>query len=100
MVALYGSLWVGGLLYALGRRRLPRLSLLAWFALAIVPIGLDGLSHMINDAVAGISGTGFRDFIGDDGSTLDADALPAVIRELRERGYGFARLSRVLAPAP
>ncbi len=36
----------------------------------------------------------------DDGSTLDADALPAVIRELRERGYGFARLSRVLAPAP
>jgi peptidoglycan/xylan/chitin deacetylase (PgdA/CDA1 family) len=36
----------------------------------------------------------------DDGSTLDADALPLVIRELRERGYGFARLSRVLAPAP
>lgn len=36
----------------------------------------------------------------DDGSTLDADALPVVIRELREQGYGFARLSRVLAPAP
>lgn len=35
-----------------------------------------------------------------DGSTLDADALPTVVRELRERGYAFVRLSRVLAPAP
>lgn len=36
----------------------------------------------------------------DDGSTLDADALPRVIRKLRENGYSFVRLSRVLAPAP
>ncbi len=35
-----------------------------------------------------------------DGSTLDADALPRVIRQLRVRGYTFVRLSRVLAPAP
>lgn len=28
----------------------------------------------------------------DDGSTLDADALPRVIRELRERGYTFVTL--------
>ncbi len=61
MVSLYGSTWVGGLLYALLRRRLPRLSPLAWVLLASVPMGLDGFSHMINDAVAGISGTGFRD---------------------------------------
>jgi peptidoglycan/xylan/chitin deacetylase (PgdA/CDA1 family) len=25
----------------------------------------------------------------DDGSTLDADALPGIIRGLRERGYAF-----------
>lgn len=36
----------------------------------------------------------------EDGSTLDADALPTIIRKLRARGYGFVRLSKVLAPAP
>ena len=30
----------------------------------------------------------------DDGSTLDADALPEVIRQLRARGYGFTTLPR------
>lgn len=35
-----------------------------------------------------------------DHSTLDADALPVVIRELRHRGYGFARLSAVMSAAP
>lgn len=61
MVSLYGSFWLGGLLFAALRRRLPRLSPIAWLFLAIVPMGLDGFSHMINDVVAGISGTGFRD---------------------------------------
>ena len=36
----------------------------------------------------------------DDGTTLDADALPTVIHELRARGYAFVRLSRVLVAAP
>lgn len=36
----------------------------------------------------------------DDGSTLDADALPRVIYRLRLEGYEFVRLSRVLKPAP
>jgi peptidoglycan/xylan/chitin deacetylase (PgdA/CDA1 family) len=36
----------------------------------------------------------------DDGSTLDADALPRIIRKLRLQGYTLVRLSRVLAPAP
>ncbi len=35
-----------------------------------------------------------------DGSTLDADALPRVIRQLRARGYTLVQLSRVLAAAP
>ena len=61
MVALYGSLWIGGLLYALLRKRLPRLSPITWLLLAIVPMSVDGISHTMNDAVAGISGTGFRD---------------------------------------
>ena len=36
----------------------------------------------------------------DDGTTLDADALPAVIRGLREQDYRFVRLSSVLPAAP
>ena len=36
----------------------------------------------------------------DDGSTLDADALPTVVRKLRGQGYTLVRLSRVLAAAP
>jgi peptidoglycan/xylan/chitin deacetylase (PgdA/CDA1 family) len=36
----------------------------------------------------------------DDGSTLDADALPAVIDRLRARGYTFVSLSRVMSAAP
>lgn len=61
MVALYGSVWMGGLLYGLLRGRLPRLSLKAWLLLAILPISVDGISHMINDAITGFNGTGFRD---------------------------------------
>ena len=36
----------------------------------------------------------------DDGSTLDADALPAVIDRLRAQGYTLVRLSRVMSAAP
>lgn len=36
----------------------------------------------------------------DDGSMLDAAALPIIIRKLRAQGYAFVRLSRVLAPGP
>ncbi|HET8605326.1 MAG TPA: polysaccharide deacetylase family protein [Marmoricola sp.] len=36
----------------------------------------------------------------DDGSTLDADALPRIIHRLRADGYRLVRLSRVLAAAP
>lgn len=36
----------------------------------------------------------------DDGTTLDADALPAVVRGLRLQGYRFVRLSAVLRSAP
>ena len=36
----------------------------------------------------------------DDGTTLDADALPHVIQQLRSRGYHFVRLARVMNPAP
>ena len=35
-----------------------------------------------------------------DGSTLDADALPTVISKLRARGYQLVRLSRVMSAAP
>ncbi len=66
MVSMFGSLWLGGLAFGLfrGRKTSSRASLskpVVWLLLAIVPMGLDGFSHAINDAVAGFSGTGFRD---------------------------------------
>ncbi len=66
MVSMFGSLWLGGFAFGLfrGRKESSRASLgkpVVWLLLAIVPMGLDGFSHVINDAVAGFSGTGFRD---------------------------------------
>jgi peptidoglycan/xylan/chitin deacetylase (PgdA/CDA1 family) len=36
----------------------------------------------------------------DDGTTLDADALPTIITDLRAQGYGFVRLARVMRASP
>ena len=36
----------------------------------------------------------------DDGTTLDADALPRIITRLRALGYHFVWLARVMSPAP
>jgi uncharacterized membrane protein len=61
MISFYGSIWVGALLFALLRKRIKPLSGIVWFFVGILPVGLDGVTHMINDVVAGTSGTGFRD---------------------------------------
>ncbi len=57
MISLYGGLWIGGLLFALVRRRIGPLR---WpgFALLAIPMALDGGTHLISD-LAGI-GQGFR----------------------------------------
>ena len=64
MMSFYGSIWIGALIFALVRKRIRPLSGVLWFFLGILPVGLDGLSHMVNDALAGTSGTGFRDTNG------------------------------------
>lgn len=73
MVSMYTSVFLGGLLYWPLRRRLRPLPL--WgFALFVLPMLVDGATHMLSD-VAGI-GQGFRDnnawLAG-----LTAQALPA-----------------------
>ena len=60
MISVYGGIWLAGIIYALTRRRV-HISLLVWVLLGVLPLGLDGVSHMINDVVAGTSGLGFRD---------------------------------------
>lgn len=69
MVSLYTPLFIGGLLFARARRRsgvkastgstvwqqLP----FRWFLLALAPIFIDGVTHMISDAIN--FGFGFRD---------------------------------------
>jgi len=58
MVSMYTSILAGGLIYGLFRRRLRPLSL--WgYALWVMPMALDGGTHLLSD-LAGI-GQGFRD---------------------------------------
>jgi uncharacterized membrane protein len=56
LTAIHTAMFVGGLLWALMGRRLPRLSVLA-FVLLILPMALDGGSHMLSE----ITRLGFRD---------------------------------------
>lgn len=61
MISFYGSVWVGAILFGLFRTRVRPLSPVLWLLLGILPVFLDGATHFINDAVAGVSGVGFRD---------------------------------------
>jgi len=61
MMSFYGSIWIGALIYAVARKWTKPLSPIKWFFLGILPVGLDGISHFINDLLAGTSGMGFRD---------------------------------------
>jgi uncharacterized membrane protein len=58
MVSLYGSIFLGGLLYALARRRIRPLQF-ARLAVLLLPLAVDGLTHTVSD-LWGI-GQGFRD---------------------------------------
>lgn len=53
MVAMYGSIFLFGLLYAILRERKVSLRGMPWwlFLLFIVPMALDGTTHLINDAL-------------------------------------------------
>ena len=53
MVSMYGSIFLFGLIYALLRRWGFRFQPIPWwlFLLFIVPLGLDGTTHLINDAL-------------------------------------------------
>jgi len=47
-IAIYGAIFLFGLVFALTKRRIPPLPLLAWVVLGILPIGLDGVSQMVS----------------------------------------------------
>jgi uncharacterized membrane protein len=53
MVSMYGSIFLFGLLYALLRRQGHRLKGIPWwlFFIFILPLALDGTTHLINDAL-------------------------------------------------
>jgi uncharacterized membrane protein len=58
MVSLYTGLWFGSLAWAFVRRRLKPISLLT-YALLVLPMAVDGTTHLVSD-LWGI-GRGFRD---------------------------------------
>lgn len=57
MVSMYTAMLVGALLYGLLRRRLPRLSWRLFLVVGVLPMFLDGFSHLVND----VTEWGFRD---------------------------------------
>ena len=57
MVSMYTAIFVGGLLFALVRRRLRPLDWRLFLLLGVLPMFLDGFSHLVND----VTGWGFRD---------------------------------------
>jgi len=61
MMSFYGSIWVGAILFSFARRKIKSLAPMAWLFIGILPVGLDGITHLINDVLAGTSGFGFRD---------------------------------------
>ena len=76
MISTYGGVWLGAVLYAILGKRAPRIPLWLWVAVGIVPLALDGLTHFVNDIVAGSSGQGFRD-TNDWLRVLTGNAFPA-----------------------
>ncbi len=75
MISTYGGIWLGGVLWALLGKRAPRVPLWFWVLFGVLPLGLDGFTHFLNDLVAGSSGQGFRD-TNDWLRVLTANALP------------------------
>lgn len=63
MLSFYTMTAVWGAGYWLLRRARVQVWPLRWgvVALAMAPLALDGLSHLLNDVLVGVSGTGFRD---------------------------------------
>lgn len=59
MVSMYTSLLIWGMLFGFLRRRLRPLHVWA-FALLLLPMAIDGLTHLVSDYAAGF-GAGFRD---------------------------------------
>jgi len=48
-IAIYGSLLLFGLVFALSGRKIKNLPWLAWLLLALVPMGLDGVSQLLGN---------------------------------------------------
>jgi uncharacterized membrane protein len=53
-MAIWGSILLFGLVYALSGRRLPPLPWYLWLLIGIIPIGVDGLSQLISQPPLGL----------------------------------------------
>jgi len=51
-IAIYGAILLFGVLFSLTGRRVKPLPLWAWLLIGLVPIGLDGFSQLISQAIA------------------------------------------------
>lgn len=77
MVYMYGAMWLSAAVYAfvVRRRRVGRLSIV-WFGLLMLPMVVDGATHMVSDFSGGGLFGGFR-YTNDWLADLTANTLPA-----------------------
>ena len=52
-VAIYGALFGFGILFAITKRRIPPLPVIAWLIIGLGPIGLDGFSQLLSQPPLG-----------------------------------------------
>jgi uncharacterized membrane protein len=52
--AIWGSMLLFGLLYAISGRRIPKLHWMVWVLVGLVPIGVDGFSQLLSQSYQGL----------------------------------------------
>ena len=75
-LAMYGALLLFGFIFALSGNRIPRIPLLIWLVLAVLPLGIDGLTQL--------SSTGWNIF----GLAQARESTP-LLRSITGGSFGF-----------
>jgi uncharacterized membrane protein len=81
-VAIWGMMWVFGLLYAITRRKIPALPWYLWILIGMIPIGLDGFSQLFSQ-------TGLSSFIPYRESTPFLRTLTGALFGFTTAWFGF-----------
>lgn len=90
-LAIYGSMFLFGVLYAVTGRKIKPLSFLGWVVIGLGPIGLDGFSQLFSQF------GGFLDFIPYRESTPFLRTLTGVLFGVTTGWFGFPMINETMA---